>query len=119
MSTRNSKDMFTIKVGPAIYTVRKAHVPDSNQNGQFGSCDNIAKEIDIRVGMQPEQELQTLMHELLHAVINEYALRQAVGMEPDEEEVIVDLMALGLTQAFSASPQLLKYIGTQLKQAKS
>lgn len=114
MSTRNEKVLFPIKVGPVVYTVRK--VESLKVEGQaFGVCDNLDKEIHVRAGMQKEQELQVLLHELLHGVVNEYAIRNAAKIEPDEEEVIVDLIALGLTQALCSSPQLRKYINEMTK----
>ncbi len=114
VSNRKEKVMFQVAVGPAIYTAIK--VDGLKTDGQvFGLCDNLDKEISVRAGMQPVQELQTTLHELLHAVINEYAIRNAAKLEPDDEEVIVDLVALGLTQAFVSSPQLMKYIQDRIK----
>jgi len=117
MSTRKEKTMFSMKMGPAHYSVKK--VESLHLDGQaFGLCNNIDKEIHVRDGMQPEQELQTMLHEALHGIINEYAIRNAVDFSAEEEEVIVDLLALGLTQTLVTSPPFLKYINTQVKLSK-
>lgn len=117
MSTRNEKAMFPIKIGPAVYSVKK--VESLHTDGQaFGICSGLDKEISVRAGMQKEQELQTLLHEVLHGIINEYCIRAAAHMESDDEEVIVDLVAIGLTNALVTSPRFVKYINEMVKQPK-
>lgn len=109
MSTKKEKVMYQIKVGPARYTVKKVEGLHFDGN-VFGLCSSLDKEILIRSGMQPEQEMQTVLHEVLHAVINEYCIRNAASMDAEEEEVIVDLIGLGVTQALCSSPEFRKYL---------
>lgn len=118
MTTRAEKVLFDVKLGPCVYTVKKVHsLHSGDSSALFGICMGLDKEIQVRDGMQPQQELQTMLHELLHGIINEYCIRNAAGLESDEEEVIVDLLALGLAEALASSPKLRRYIEQQVKQS--
>ena len=77
----------------------------------FGLTSNLHKSIKLREGMQAEQELQTFMHELLHAICAEYSLEE---MLMEDEELIVDILATGIVHSLKHSPVLREYIMKQL-----
>lgn len=114
MTTKREQTAFSIEVGPAVYTVKKVGDLHGDQGQYYGECQYLNKEILLREGMQKKQEAQTLLHELLHAIMAEYCIRRAIDMDNEEEEVIVDLVALGLTQSLASSPQLMKYLSKNL-----
>ena len=68
----------------------------------------------LRIEMDPNhpsvlQELDTLLHEIFHAVYLLYGLE-----EEDKEERIVTLMGIGFTQVLRDNPKVLKYINEVL-----
>ena len=71
-----------------------------------GLTDNRALTIAIDIAQHPVEELDTLLHELFHAIW----FQMSMGEHPPEEEVIVRKFAGGLTQVLQDNPQLIKYI---------
>ena len=71
-----------------------------------GLCDNQKLTITILDDQQPSEELDTLIHELLHAVW----YQMSMGEHPPEEEVIVRKAAGGLTQVILDNKQFGSYI---------
>lgn len=77
-------------------------------NGDLGSCDTNANEIEIMEGLPPVEERDTVLHEILHGV---WAL---MGIDyPKIEETIVNRLATGLTQVFQDNPELMKYLSSK------
>lgn len=68
-----------IKVGSSIFEVSEADVEE------FGRCEIDTSRIVIRKGLGGNQRAKTLFHEVLHAIIYEYAVPVT---ELQEEEII-------------------------------
>ena len=71
-----------------------------------GLCDNQKMIITIMEDQHPVEELDTVIHELLHAIWH----HMSMGEHLPEEEVLVRKTAGGLTQVFLDNPHLIKYI---------
>ena len=73
-----------------------------------GLCDNQKMVITIMDEQHPAEELDTVIHELLHAIWH----HMSMGEHPPEEEVLVRKTAGGLTQVFLDNRQLITYIAS-------
>src|SRR5690606_1444145 len=70
----------------------------AHNNGILGFCDKRKKQIGIDAGLTPRQQVETLLHELAHAVFHEVALDQAISH--GLEEVTVENIAKAIYQNF-------------------
>jgi hypothetical protein len=71
----------------------------------LGLCSNGEFVITIAEGQHPVEEMDTLLHETMHAVW--FVMSAALGGA--DEEQIVRRISTGLTGVFQDNPQLLKY----------
>jgi hypothetical protein len=71
-----------------------------------GQCDNQKMIITIMEDQHPAEELDTLIHELFHAIWHHMSMNE----HPPEEEVLVRKSAGGLTQVILDNKQLGLYI---------
>lgn len=71
-----------------------------------GLCDNQKMTITIMDEQHPAEELDTVIHELLHAIWH----HMSMGEHPPEEEVLVRKSAGGLTQVILDNQQFSTYI---------
>lgn len=80
----------------------------ANELGQshVGLCTNSKLEIVVQDGQHPVEELDTLIHELFHAIW----FQMSINEHDAEEEVIVRKMAGGLTQVLMDNDHLRDYI---------
>ncbi|QBE66848.1 hypothetical protein [Pseudoduganella lutea] len=74
-------------------------------DGDYGSCDTMQCEIEVREGMPRVEEQDTVLHEVMHAV---WALMD-IGNRKVEEHV-VRKMATGLLLVLQQNPDLTKYL---------
>lgn len=66
-------------------------------------------EIRIREGMEKREQLNTLLHESLHALCYSYGLKNEFK-DDDHEERVVNALGNGLTEILVRNPQLVKCI---------
>jgi hypothetical protein len=71
-----------------------------------GQCDNQKMIITILEEQHPSEELDTVVHELMHAIWHHMSMSE----HPPEEEVLVRKMAGGLTQVILDNQQFSRYI---------
>ncbi len=84
----NIPDRVTVLGVP--YTVERGGVePDEN-----GTCSPSTRTIRLREGMCPEEEAQTYLHELVHAILAGLARN-----EEYEDEALTQGLAIGLQMA--------------------
>jgi hypothetical protein len=72
-----------LKIGPFTFSMKKEHL-----DGLVGECRLELNEIAIRPNLHPSVELETLIHEALHAIFHLNGLAQQWG-EQVEEQVIL------------------------------
>jgi Zn-dependent peptidase ImmA (M78 family) len=85
---------FKVKIGTARYLVRtKPHfLRDDNAYAMTEYAKKLIT-IDEDLLRQPDLFVHSLMHEINHAILHEYGVRIE---DKQEEEYIVDLLAMGL-----------------------
>lgn len=75
------------------------------EHANLGQCDHKKMLICIQEEQVPVEELDTVIHEILHAIW----YQMSIGEGPMEEEPIVRRTANGLLQVILDNPSLLKY----------
>jgi len=72
--------------------------------------------IKLAKKQRPSEELNTLIHEILHAITYIYGLNNDAGplKKTQVEEQVVAVMANGLQQIIRDNPHLLAYVNKQL-----
>jgi hypothetical protein len=94
-----------LKINFRTYDVSKI---DNLKNDRGERLWGLHKPVDSKIlldlGLRPDQEASTLMHEVLHALIDMYDLKL------EDEERICECLANGLTCLFQDNPKLVKYI---------
>jgi hypothetical protein len=72
--------------------------------------------IKLAKDQRPSEELNTLIHEILHAITYIYGLNNDAGpfKKTQVEEQVVAVMANGLQQILRDNPHLLAYVNKQL-----
>lgn len=92
----------------------KVYYRDDMGEGFYGLCDPEDCEIDIREGLHPVEEADTVLHEVLHAV----HFLMDIGLNPRMEENVVRKTATGLIQVFADNPRLLAYLTEALSPSR-
>jgi Zn-dependent peptidase ImmA (M78 family) len=77
----------------------------------YGQCDKQRGIIYICTHLDPIVVADTFLHEILHAIWNEYNLA-----ESDQEERIVHTLATGLIQVFFDNPELITWLRKMTKE---
>lgn len=72
-----------LKIGPFTFVVKREHV-----DGLVGECRLEQNEIAVRPGLNPAVELETLVHEMLHAVFHLNGLAQQWGDQIEEQVIL-------------------------------
>ena len=81
-----------LKVGSNTYKVIYEEHPTVNDVQVWGYCHKDKKEIVLDKQMDQERTQSTLIHEILHAIIEERKLRRYLK----DEEMLVDQLANGI-----------------------
>lgn len=102
-----------IKIGPHRYTIHEVGKEWSEDQDAHGKTNTNTHEIWINTTYTTSHILDTLIHELLHAIWNQYGLG-----EKEEEETVVHRLSTGWTQVMSDNQHLVKYINQSLKRMK-
>ena len=97
----------SVLVGPHTYTVEE--VPRKKiRVGVTGEVDNETNEIRIYQKCAPSCKVEVLIHEVLHAILS--------GTELNREELVVTILAVGLTAFIRDNPKVIKYLQDTLTQ---
>lgn len=91
---------------------------DHVENGSelLGLCKYFDNEILVRANQKPAEELDTLLHEMLHALVNTLGLS---FQDENHEEMIVSKIGAALAGTFLDNPQLLEYINQKCKESNA
>ena len=96
----------TIKVGGFIYRVQVVpHISETDSKVQTGVIDYLASEIRLldKEGWQARR--QTLVHEVIHAI-----LTYCGQYEANNNEEMIDALSNGLFQVLRENPELVNYL---------
>lgn len=66
--------------------------------------------IRIKEGMEGREQLNTVLHEILHAIVYAYGLKKEFKTDEDEEK-IVNALGNGLTEVLVRNKELVEFIG--------
>jgi len=103
----------SIKIGYRDYKLEqwKQTVASANEaQGQFFSKEGVIGYTEEEQGVS---HANTLMHEILHAIVYQWNID--IG---DKEETIVNGLANGLTTVFVDNPKLVDYLKAKIKEGK-
>jgi hypothetical protein len=106
--------MKNIKIGYRDYKIKNLDsiVSRCNEiNGQFLASDGV---IALSSTEDNISHANTLIHEVLHAIIYQWG----IDLDDKEEEKICNTIANGLTTVFVDNPSLLSYLQKNLKGEK-
>lgn len=100
-----------IKVGPHIVTTMWWGEHDDDREHYFGKFYASKMMIRYDASMKGTLAIDTLLHELMHAVFWVYHME-----DDDDEERTVSTMATGLTQVLKDNPDVVTFINAALVQ---
>ncbi len=94
-----------LKIGFLTYTVEDFGPKEAELRGVYGTHSPMTQQIKIDSKSSKERKKEVLLHEILHAVWNQYL----GGMEGEmKEEEVVNALAQGLIGVFVDNPGLKK-----------
>ena len=97
--------MDKIKIGAIQHTVAYAENPTSSNGTPIdGQIDHGTAEITIKANMGRQIQVQTILHEIIHAI------EVQTGRRHELKEPIIDALAFGIYQVLRDNPQLVKMI---------
>lgn len=101
-----------LKIGHSVYTVEfRENLVDEDGVLLCGYCDDISQSIVIRAGLNEGRTVDTLLHEIIHAIANSYGWATVPQLS---EEQVASFVAIGLSLVFSENPTLICYIQAML-----
>jgi len=77
---------------------------------EWGTCDKDKRIISIKEHRDSRFNVDTLLHEIFHAIWHEYQMAE----EGEEEELTVGKLASGMTKVLAANPELMEWMGENL-----
>lgn len=95
-----------IHIGYQDIAVTEVDAIDNTQ----GSYNNESHEIKIKSGSGNREKLNTVLHELLHAIVYSYGLKCEFKGD-EQEEKIVNALGNGLTESLVRNKELVEFIG--------
>ena len=98
----NKEFLKKLRIGSVDYTIKEKSCVLLNNEAKYGTCDFSEQIIEIEKRASNQRKIQTLLHELLHAISYEYSL--------DLSEHQVELLSIGLLQVFRDNPSLKRKI---------
>lgn len=90
----------------SIRTVNSIEEIEKDMDGVSGFIDFIKQEIVICTAFSIERQVETLLHEIIHAVHCHYHIESIVP-NPEDEENLTTTTAEGLFQVFKDNPKFL------------
>lgn len=105
------KHLPQVKIGHIEYDITDVPnlVTDSGQS-LFGNVSYSRETIQLDKNLTPARRLEVLLHEIVHAIINEYGHEQ--------NETLVNAVGLGLANVIVDNKQLLPYLQRLSKKAR-
>ena len=106
----NRKDIMqklpkTIRISAHDFTIKEWNAIESHDSGLYGQWSELALEIRVNSTLKLYQVLETLLHEINHAIVRFYNIK-----EGDNHERVVEAMSVGWTQVYRDNPTLISWI---------
>lgn len=103
-----------IKVGWKNFDIKFVPTSHELEPGYSGLCKPMEQKIIVADILSPEKQANTLFHEILHAICNEYN----IFTDDDAEERAVICFANGLCLFMKDNPATLEWITKNLNQGE-
>lgn len=97
------KPPASIKVGPITYDIRLLDGLLDGERNIFGSITFRTETIDVESDMAPDEQRQTVLHEMVHIMLTHIGQR-------NHDEVLVDGLSYALFDVIRSNPELITYI---------
>lgn len=96
----------TLQVGPYVYKVETNYLADETMKAAevWGDHDIGEQRLRIRSDAGPDCTRDTVLHELLHAIMEVY------GIRPKKEERLIRKLSPAILDVFDRNPELLDYL---------
>ena len=106
-----------IKIGYQDIVIERDTSTFQKQSDSYGEYDHRKNTITIQNGLQPLDEANTLLHEILHGIayINSLTQSDQPLDTENKEEVVINSMTNGLAQVFRDNKWLLPYFKDKFK----
>ena len=106
-----------IKIGYQVVAIERETPTFQKQSDSYGEYDHRKNVITITNGLEPLDEANTVVHEILHGIA--YINSLTVSGQPldteNKEEVVINQFTNGLVQVFRDNKWLLPYLKDKLK----
>lgn len=102
----------TIKIGPYDYKI--VHKKIREGEACVGDFCSTRSRIRVTTGMNDIRTVETLLHEVLHAVY--YSFNIGHGLDEAAEENIISLVSTGLAATLRDNPEFAEVLYTVLKE---
>lgn len=106
--------LTTVKIFGKPFAV--SFKPDNFDAATMGMCEPFKNTITILDVQPPAEELDTVLHEVLHAISHVMSIPFAA---PEQEEQVVRMMGTGVTGVLLENPELVSYIVDTIKKVNS
>ena len=106
-----------IKIGYQDVTIERETTTFQKQSDCYGEYDHRKNTITIQNGLEPLDEANTVVHEILHGIayINSLTASGQPLDSENKEEVVINQITNGLVQVFRDNKWLLPYLKDKLK----
>lgn len=101
----------SVRIGPFDVRIREYSDVEAAEAGNYGSWHETSLTICIDLDRPPLKVVDTVIHEVGHALWWVYRLRRK-----DDQERIVAALATGWTQVWRDNPELLGWMAAMLKE---
>ena len=79
------------------------------RNNWIGCISTSVSEIELAPALSPQMRMQTLLHEMVHAILKQGRVEEKFTNEADME-VVVDVVAYGVLGIIRDNPELMREI---------
>jgi len=106
-----------IKIGYQDVTIERETTTFQKQSDCYGEYDHRKNTITIQNGLEPLDEANTVVHEILHGIayINSLTASGQPLDSENKEEIVINQITNGLVQVFRDNKWLLPYLKDKLK----
>lgn len=95
------------KIGGVSFTIGNEHVSDPDNYGGLNLHTNY---IFVNPKMGKEQQRLSLVHELLHVLVNYSGAKSVAKLTAEQEEILVTVMEPMLLSLLRDNPQIIKFL---------
>ena len=99
----------SVRIGYHDFTVEEWDVTAAAFASRYGECDHLKKTIRVSRAHGDRKAAETLVHETLHAIFNEWVIQKE-----DDEERIVSTLSGAICAVWRQNPKAFEWIREQV-----